>query len=508
MAKTASPTPTAALELIGARVIEDEVVRALCEVIDVSDVQNAAKALLTVARREKRELALLRALLAHEFAAHASRPAEILRDQTLASRALGLHAKRIGVPFLQQTLGAPDALPALALEPHALELDPARLAPDEASSDTSFLLEAHTTALSAYVGRLVDALTSPAAREALPTAMRQVLVAIGECADARIEPLEPRMRNGLLGGYVILRFVNPAVVSPDAFGLLGHGTSGQPLAPSGAARRSLVLLAKALQAAANGTVPREAFMAPLTPAIAAATVRLDAFFTRLAAREPSEPQRGGNGSSGEGDDGDALIPSEDVEEALGTLACLIHQRRDKLLPLLPAADAASIVHAAAEVSAWAARQKQQPQQQRARGATTATAARSPPATGTAADALPPKAKRSSIPFEGGTTRSRATTMAAASAAAVAEAATRAKAAVSRAFQAVMPEPKGSGSSDAAPSEASQGPRDRRPSRRILSFDRLRRRSTAAKPTQQPTLNLNAETLSSVAPDSGVGSQYG
>ena len=56
MAKKASPTLMAALELIGACVIEDEVVRALCEVIDVSDVQNAAKALLTVARREKGSL--------------------------------------------------------------------------------------------------------------------------------------------------------------------------------------------------------------------------------------------------------------------------------------------------------------------------------------------------------------------------------------------------------------------------------------------------------------------
>ena len=174
-------------------------------------------------------------------------------------------------------------------------------------------------------------------------------------------------------------------------------------------------------------------MAPLTPAIAAATVRLDAFFTRLAAREPSEPQRGGNGSSGEGDDGDALIPSEDVEEALGTLACLIHQRRDKLLPLLPAAIASSVVDAAADVSAALRTEAAAAAATRSR-ATTATVA----TASTAAGAMLPTAKRRvrRVFFSERRDAFAATTMAAASAAAVAEAATRARAAASRAFPAV------------------------------------------------------------------------
>ena len=68
------------------------VVAALHVVADVCEVEPLAKALLLIFSAEGKELQAAARLVKQEFALHQHHPAQILRQQSLASRVLGEHA--------------------------------------------------------------------------------------------------------------------------------------------------------------------------------------------------------------------------------------------------------------------------------------------------------------------------------------------------------------------------------------------------------------------------------
>ena len=80
-----------------------------------------------------------------------------------------------------------------------------------------------------------------------------------------------------VGGYLVLRF-GPALASPEAFGVVDAP-------PPAGARRSLVLLSKLMQAAANGALPgaREPHMQPFDAWAQSATPRIAAFLDAAGA---------------------------------------------------------------------------------------------------------------------------------------------------------------------------------------------------------------------------------
>ena len=53
----------------------------------------------------------------------------------------------------------------------------------------------------------------------------------------------------LVGGFVVLRFISPAIVTPESYGILPPD-----VIPTPKARRNLVLLAKLLQNCSNGVL--------------------------------------------------------------------------------------------------------------------------------------------------------------------------------------------------------------------------------------------------------------
>jgi hypothetical protein len=64
------------------------------------------------------------------------------------------------------------------------------------------------------------------------------------------------------GGFIILRFFNPALTTPEAFDLLHPGT-----APSPVVRRNLILVTKIIQNLSNNVQfgQKEQFMADMNP---------------------------------------------------------------------------------------------------------------------------------------------------------------------------------------------------------------------------------------------------
>jgi Ras GTPase-activating-like protein IQGAP2/3 len=81
----------------------------------------------------------------------------------------------------------------------------------------------------------------------------------------------------LIGGFFLLRFVNPAVVTPQAFLMVENKTSAQ-------VKRNLTILAKVLQNLANNVKfggVKETYMEPLNGFLSRAGPRLNAFLEEL-----------------------------------------------------------------------------------------------------------------------------------------------------------------------------------------------------------------------------------
>jgi Ras GTPase-activating-like protein IQGAP2/3 len=78
-----------------------------------------------------------------------------------------------------------------------------------------------------------------------------------------------------IGGFFFLRYINPAIVTPQAYMLIDHCPEEQP-------RRTLTLIAKMLQNLANKpSYAKEPYMVHLAPFIDGNKTRLNAFLNRL-----------------------------------------------------------------------------------------------------------------------------------------------------------------------------------------------------------------------------------
>jgi len=79
----------------------------------------------------------------------------------------------------------------------------------------------------------------------------------------------------LIGGFFFLRFINPAIVTPQAYMLVDGVPAKNP-------RRTLTLIAKMLQNLANKpTQSKEAYMATLNPFVETNKARMNGFLNSL-----------------------------------------------------------------------------------------------------------------------------------------------------------------------------------------------------------------------------------
>lgn len=79
----------------------------------------------------------------------------------------------------------------------------------------------------------------------------------------------------LIGAFFFLRFINPAIVTPQAYMLIDSTPAKHP-------RRTLTLIAKMLQNAANKpTYAKEAYMGALNPFVEGNKGRINAFLNEL-----------------------------------------------------------------------------------------------------------------------------------------------------------------------------------------------------------------------------------
>ena len=126
--------------------------------------------------------------------------------------------------------------------------------------------------------KLLDAITSQDAVDALPFGMRWIAKVILQLTRRRWPEASDDQVYPLVGGFIFLRWINPIVVTPESIGLLS-------VAPGKQMRRNFVLLGKMLLALSNnvlfGQLGKEKHLAPLNGFITSNRQRLRRYFDAL-----------------------------------------------------------------------------------------------------------------------------------------------------------------------------------------------------------------------------------
>ncbi|RPB24447.1 hypothetical protein L211DRAFT_164418 [Terfezia boudieri ATCC MYA-4762] len=171
----------------------------------------------------------------------------LFRGNSLLTKALDAHMRRLGREYLDETLGP--HLKKIADEDTYCEVDPLRV---ERLED----IPKNWKSLLAITRAIWQAIYASAQR--CPMELRRILKHIRMCVEERYGDLLKTVCYSSVSGFLFLRFFCPAVLNPKLFGLLKDH-------PGVRAQRTLTLVAKSLQGLANMTPfgVKEPWMEPM-----------------------------------------------------------------------------------------------------------------------------------------------------------------------------------------------------------------------------------------------------
>lgn len=127
-----------------------------------------------------------------------------------------------------------------------------------------------------------------------------------------------------VGGFLFLRFICPAIVSPEGFEVVST-----PLSPQ--ARRPLILISKTLQNLANATTFKEQYMTPLNNLLEQNTAKLHSWFDQVTNLNPNDMQIPENQSAPAPDQ----LVNDLQEKDLVLLHRFFHTNKDTLAASIP-----------------------------------------------------------------------------------------------------------------------------------------------------------------------------
>lgn len=243
-------------------------------------------------------LSMFKKVLAQEFN-NATGIGSLLRANTALTRMMTTYTRRgPGQQYLKQVLTS--VLSEITEQPDlVLEINPSKVYEawiNELETTTGQVshLNRKTTAEEAAQNEEVQKIISPriqmlakivnkfldaiiASLDLIPYGIRWICKQILHLCKQKFPQATRAQSCSLIGGFFLLRFINPAIVTPQAFMLVESKLSANT-------RRNLTLLAKVLQNLANniqfGGV-KEFYMAPLNPVLEKNRERINDFLERL-----------------------------------------------------------------------------------------------------------------------------------------------------------------------------------------------------------------------------------
>ncbi|KAF2492343.1 hypothetical protein BU16DRAFT_110923 [Lophium mytilinum] len=171
----------------------------------------------------------------------------LFRGNTLLTKALDFHMKRLGKEYLEETLC--EKLKEISEKDPDCEVDPNRI-------HSQHELDRNWRRLINLTEDLWKAIYNSVSR--CPHELRMIFRHIRACAEDRYGDFLRTVTYSSVSGFLFLRFFCPAVLNPKLFGLLKDH-------PKPKARRTLTLIAKSLQGLANMSTfgAKEQWMEPM-----------------------------------------------------------------------------------------------------------------------------------------------------------------------------------------------------------------------------------------------------
>ncbi|EGD77043.1 hypothetical protein PTSG_07384 [Salpingoeca rosetta] len=239
---------------------------------------------------EPREEHLLLKMFEHALQleySNAKDPGSVMRSNTAISRMMTTYTRRgLGQQYLKDALKAQVDL-VYNLDDVPLETDPAKvyrelegdsvdLPPMPASSEETFnipqvkeAVEERAEMLQELTDRFIKAIARSV--NTIPYGVRWLCKTIRNLCRSRFEGVNRDVIYSHVGGFFLLRYINPAIVSPEAFGIVHRK-------PSSYTRKTLTQIAKLLQNIANNTANRTVLMTILRPYVQQQRAQLNALF--------------------------------------------------------------------------------------------------------------------------------------------------------------------------------------------------------------------------------------
>uniref|UniRef100_A0A8C0EMC2 Ras GTPase-activating protein 4 n=1 Tax=Bubo bubo TaxID=30461 RepID=A0A8C0EMC2_BUBBB len=218
-------------------------------------------------------------------------PNTLFRSNSLASKSMESFLKVTGMLYLHTVLGP--TITRVFEEKKYVELDPAKVEVKDVGCSglhrvqtEGEVIEQGRQHLQSYLGELLDAIvkSAPACPPIIRAAFRQLFRRVGERF--------PQHQFVAVTSFLCLRFFSPAIMTPKLFHLRETHADART-------SRTLLLLAKAVQMVGNmepvAGRAKEAWLAPLLPALQQGIAQMKDFIARLVGTEEEEEEEEGEG---------------------------------------------------------------------------------------------------------------------------------------------------------------------------------------------------------------------
>eukprot|EP01117_Protostelium_nocturnum_P010171 TRINITY_DN3636_c0_g1_i1.p1 TRINITY_DN3636_c0_g1~~TRINITY_DN3636_c0_g1_i1.p1 ORF type:complete len:1020 (-),score=389.37 TRINITY_DN3636_c0_g1_i1:53-3112(-) len=218
---------------------------------------------------------LTREFMAKEFRDNSINVNAVMRGTSAASKIMKSYLNTIGGPYLRKVFG--ELIKTITTQSSRIsyELDITKV-------ENKNELNRHVELFLDKMKEIANHITDPKTIDAMPPEIRIISCYIAEISREFV----PQNNVGaLVGGFLLLRYFNPALYSPEAYGLLPEGKSLRPVG-----RRNLVLISKVLQNLSNGLEfgKKEQYMMVANPFIIANKERMEKYFQDVVSFVPPE----------------------------------------------------------------------------------------------------------------------------------------------------------------------------------------------------------------------------
>lgn len=237
----------------------------LCEVCPANEAEDFAVALLHAFDSRNKSLQLIKDVIIKEIE-DTDITVGIFRSNTIATKLLSIYSRSRGLQYLQATLGP--FLSNIKANPkdYVFEIEIEKLGDDDDIQENMLKCEKCVEEIMACMERTENL---------FPSSFREICGTILY----NVEKKFPEGKEIALSGFLLLRFICPALVSPQSEGLTDRSLD-KPI------RRTLLLLAKTLQQIANSTAMKT-IIGPDGPWIKKTHIRLLKILQDLALYEES-----------------------------------------------------------------------------------------------------------------------------------------------------------------------------------------------------------------------------